>query len=738
MTFGNPLQWKYATYFSLLVALFLAASGAIAGWLSYRGTLDAFEELQRERAVRASQQIARFFDAVEQALHWAASFPGALDDTKREAHRLEMMRLLRFAPAVSELRWIEPDGRESLFVSRITLDVAGSRRDWSADPVFSAARATGRGVGPVYFRKDSQPYLTLAVANTAVPGPVLRAEVDLKFAWDVISRTREGPSGFAYLVDAQGYLVAHPDISLVLRKTDWGALAHVRAALSRDAAAAGSTADARNAEGHKIVSAHARVEPLGWTVFVEQSRAEALASFYAILRTTGVLVLLGILASIAVSVLLARRMVRPIRALQTGATLIGAGHLEQRIEVHTGDELEELARRFNDMAARLQEIYATLEQRVVDRTRELSLANQAKTRFLAAASHDLRQPLHALGLLVYALTSKVDNPEGRQIVDEISHSVEALDGLFDVLLDISRLDAGIVTAERADFAIQTLFEKLRREFALEARVKGLRLRLAASGMVLYSDPALIERILRNLISNAMRYTDAGGVVVGCRRRGKGARIEVWDSGPGIPQSQQREIFQEFYQIGNPGRDRRKGLGLGLSIVDRLAGLLGHAIEVRSIVGRGSVFAFTVPRSNRTPAEQPIGGAADDGRDLSGSCVLVIDDEGAVLNGMDAILRDWGCRPILADSVEAALALLCHPGSPPDAIIADYRLRAGETGVEAIARIQSVWNAPIPAAIITGDTAADRLREAQSSGYPLLHKPVRPAALRALLCDLLRK
>jgi two-component system, sensor histidine kinase len=369
---------------------------------------------------------------------------------------------------------------------------------------------------------------------------------------------------------------------------------------------------------------------------------------------------------------------------------------------------------------------------------EAERANVAKSRFLAAASHDLRQPLHALNLLVSTLTGKVQHPETRQVVDEINLSVEALESLFNALLDISKLDAGIVTAERTDYAVQLLFEKLQREYALEASTKGLRLRLMPSRMVLYSDPTLLERILRNLISNAMRYTDTGGVVVGCRRRGENVRIEVWDTGPGIAPPQQREVFQEYYQIGNPERDRLKGLGLGLAIVDRLARLLGHTIELRSVVGRGSVFVVTVPRSHRTPALLPMADRTNADIDLTGACIVVVDDEPAVLNGMGLILRDWGCRPILADSVEAALVQLPAAGPPPDAIIADYRLRLGRTGVEAITRIQSVWNARIPAAVVTGDIAPDRLREAQASGYRLLHKPVRSAVLRALLCDLIRK
>jgi signal transduction histidine kinase len=364
-------------------------------------------------------------------------------------------------------------------------------------------------------------------------------------------------------------------------------------------------------------------------------------------------------------------------------------------------------------------------------------ANRAKSRFLAAASHDLRQPLHAMALFVSALKDQSRGAESPRIVDHLSASVEALEGLFDALLDVSKLDAGIVHPEIRDFPAQAIFDRIGRECAPEAAEKGLRLRLMPASAVVRSDATLLERIVRNLVSNAIRYTNTGGVVVGCRRHGDTVRIAVYDSGVGIKPEHRADIFQEFYQVGNPERDRTKGLGLGLAIVDRLARLLDHPVTVSSVPGRGSVFSVAVPRGEIASAELNLLRPVEiiEGN-LGGALIAVIDDEAAVRDGMREVLQQWGCRPLLAGSSDDALAQLAANGSPPAAVIADYRLRAGETGIAAIGRIRSAHGMHIPGVIITGDTAPDRLQEAEASGYHLLHKPVRPVQLRALLSFLL--
>jgi CheY-like chemotaxis protein/two-component sensor histidine kinase len=384
----------------------------------------------------------------------------------------------------------------------------------------------------------------------------------------------------------------------------------------------------------------------------------------------------------------------------------------------------------------LQESYSNLEQKIEERTRQLTSANQAKTRFLAAASHDLRQPMHALGMFISQLRDMISFPEARKIVDHAELSVSAMESLLNALLDISRLDAGILTPKFEDFPVAELLARMENSFGPSAREKGLSFRVMPCSAWVHSDPVLLERILMNLVSNAMRYTERGGIVIGCRRRGEKLRIEVWDSGIGIPKDKQHEIFQEFFQLANPERDRTKGLGLGLAIVERLVRLLNHRLELASTPGKGSVFAIEAPRvknmlaADAAPAMPAVPGALDN------VFVLVVDDEAMVREGMRGLLAGWGCHVMAAASGEEALARLGEYERIPDLIISDYRLPDNETGIDAIRRIQASLPEEIPAVLISGDTAPERLAEAKASGYHLLHKPVQPAKLRALMSRVL--
>jgi signal transduction histidine kinase/CheY-like chemotaxis protein len=362
-------------------------------------------------------------------------------------------------------------------------------------------------------------------------------------------------------------------------------------------------------------------------------------------------------------------------------------------------------------------------------------ANVAKSNFLAAASHDLRQPVHAVGLFVGALRNVAMPAVGVRLVEQIEASVAAMDSLFGAILDISRLDAGVVDVHPKPFAIQPMLERICRDHAEEAGAKGVHLACVRSSAAVEADPVLIERILRNLISNAVRYTDHGRVVVGCRR-GAALRIEVWDTGPGIAEDQQDRIFQEYFQIGNPERDRAKGLGLGLAIVRRLTDLLGCELRLRSWLGRGSCFSVAVPLAHGGLDAFADGGEASAGR-LARGLILVIDDEAAILNAMGALLTGWGYEVATAGSGPEILAQMVEGAKRPDLIISDYRLRAGETGIEVIDALRSEYNAAIPAMLITGDTAPDRLAEARASGLLLLHKPVPNGKLRAAVAHLMQ-
>ncbi len=366
-------------------------------------------------------------------------------------------------------------------------------------------------------------------------------------------------------------------------------------------------------------------------------------------------------------------------------------------------------------------------------------ASSAKSRFLAAASHDLRQPVHALSLFVAALRPRVTDVEARRMLDHVDSSVQAMGGLFNGLLDISRLDAGVVEVNAQTFAIQPLLERICRDYAGDAAAKNIELRLKPAQPVVFSDPMLVERIVRNIVANAIAYTDTGRVVVGSRKRGRSIFVQVWDTGRGIPESEQTHVFQEFYQVENPERDRSRGVGLGLAIVKRLTVLLGHPLSLRSQPGRGSVFVLELPYSNAplTPM-RALDGGGEAGMRSSG-LIVVVDDESAIQIAMKNLLEGWGFDTVIAGSCDALLEKLAHCPDRPSLIICDYRLRAHEDGIRVIERLRSEYNdEEIPGMLITGDTAPDRLREAQESGLLLLHKPVANSRLRAAILHLLSR
>jgi signal transduction histidine kinase len=381
---------------------------------------------------------------------------------------------------------------------------------------------------------------------------------------------------------------------------------------------------------------------------------------------------------------------------------------------------------------------ARLFDEIQEKSRQLEVANKYKSHFLASASHDLRQPLHALNLFVAQLRTESDPEERNRLVARINAAVSSMNELFEALLDMSKLDAGVLETNLIEFPIEPLLKRIETTFAEAAREKGLRLAVVPSSAWVRSDFILLERILLNLVSNAVRYTTKGGVVVGCRRRDGQVRIDICDNGSGIPEEQQRTIFGEFVQLTTAKLDRRGGLGLGLAIVDRLGRLLEHPIEVNSRVGRGSRFSIIVPlvaaRSEATEAPVTFATIADSAR---GKRIVVIDDDPLVIDGMGGILRSWGCEVVTAESGETALAKLAAQRLKPDLIISDYRLANGKTGIEAVERLRDELGAAIPAFLISGDTAPERLREASASGYHLLHKPVAPMRLRAMLSQLVK-
>ncbi|SEB21246.1 hybrid sensor histidine kinase/response regulator [Variovorax sp. YR216] len=360
-------------------------------------------------------------------------------------------------------------------------------------------------------------------------------------------------------------------------------------------------------------------------------------------------------------------------------------------------------------------------------------ANLAKSKFLAAASHDLRQPIHAQGLFLEVLARSKLSASQYDALANARATWQASAEMLDTLLDFSRIEAGVVEPQMQVFPLQPLLNKIENELAPQADAKGIVYRSHETHVAVRSDPALVALILRNLVSNAIRYTERGGVLVACRERDGRAVIEVWDTGIGIDASQHEDIFREFHQLGNAERDRRKGLGLGLAIAQGLARALGSALTLASRPGRGSVFRIALPTAQMgvvSSGVEVIPGHSS----VFNVRVLVIDDDDAIRAGMRQLLTAWGCECDAADSIEEALALARL--RPPGLVISDYRLRELRTGAEAIAALRAEFGQQLPALLITGDTAPQRLREARASGVPLLHKPVSPNQLyHGLVCVL---
>ena len=377
------LRWrlfpKYATLIIALVGGMLVASGGISLYFSYGENQDHLVALQREKAQAAATRIEQYIRAIEHELGWTALPQVGAGGNPLDQRRFEYLKLLRQAPAITEVAWIDAGGREQLKVSRLAMDVSGADTDRSKDPRFLEAKSGKTWYSPVYFRKETEPYMT--ISRPAGSSGVTIAEVNLKFVWDVVSRIKIGQTGLAFVIDSSGTLIAHPDISLVLQKTDLTRLAQVASLAQGAEEDSTASSIARDVKGVEVLSAHARIPTLNWTVFVELPLAEAFKPVYESVQRMGLLLLAGLVLSMLASFFLARLMVRPIRALQEGAAQIGTGNLDQKITVTTGDELESLAGQFNQMAAHLKESYAGLERKVEERTAELreTLAYQTAT-----------------------------------------------------------------------------------------------------------------------------------------------------------------------------------------------------------------------------------------------------------------------------------------------------------------------------------------------------------------------
>jgi signal transduction histidine kinase len=720
---------KYIASFVAVVGIPLVGYTVVGVWFAAEEHRAALVELQRANAQAAAWRITQFANEIEGQLRWATHL--SWNESDADQHRIDALRLLRQVPAITDLTLLDGEGRERLFVSRVSMDRLDTRIDRSREDAVQAAWKSGVYYGPVYFRRDTEPFISVALAASRREAGVVLAEVNLKFTRDVVSQLRVGREGLAYVVDKSGRLIAHPDASLVLRNTDLSPTMRLI-----DAQPGETLHQITSAQGRPVMVAQAPAPPLDWRVLVELPQREADEPWRRALARSLWITAISLAVALGFAVVFSWRMVRPIRSLTAGAARIGSGQLDHRIQIDSADEIGQLGREFNAMAGELERSYATLEGKVEQRTQALSDANLAKSRFLAAASHDLRQPLHALNLLVAQLRAEPTPAERERLTLRVENATASINGLFDSLLDISKLDAGVVTANVSAFPLQLVLDKVEAAFAEDARARGLHLHVRAHAAWVHSDPVLLERILDNLVANALRYTRRGGVLVGCRRRAGQLRVEVWDTGIGIPPDKHQAIFAEFYQVAPAGTLRGEGLGLGLSIVSRLGQLLGHRVEVASQPGRGSCFSLSLPEVPPQPlaAAPSVAEAAPDDP-LRGVRVLVIDNDEDILESTAGLLRSWGCEALTASSTGRALERL--GAVAPDLVLADVHLDGDDDGTAIVLQLRRHFGRDIPAIVISGDVAQPTRDRVARLGLPLLEKPVAPLRLRTLATRLLR-
>jgi signal transduction histidine kinase len=602
---------KYLLTFVGLVGISLLVSAGVELYFSYMEIEQDLVNRQRETAASATVKISLFLEELERQVQWAMppgrrDLPAGLDDRLEDYHRL-----LRQAQPITTVRYLDSAGREQIRISNLEPTVTYSGEDYSESSPFRQVRPGKPYLGPVYFRRDSEPYLTLSVAEPAGRG-VTVAEVNLKQVTDAVRGLGVGGTGYAYIVDSSGRLIAHPDLSTVLRQITLTHLPQVRQALSSNAKAQ-SALNGRGLDGHHVLASYDSVPEPGWLLFVEQAPEEAFSPLYASLARTLGLLFVALLASAAASFALTQRMTRPIGALQRGAARFGAGSLDARIDVKTGDELEVLADDFNKMASQLQDLYTGLEQRVTERTeelaialreleqksRQLEIASRNKTIFLTSMSHELRWPLNLIIGYSQILSRQMAGPVSDMQEEYLSYVLDAGNHLLLLItdiLDLARIEEGIEKLELGDFWLPETLGHAVQMLRETANRKELSIDVAVSeevGMV-EADQRRVRQMVFNLLSNALKFTPPGGSVgVKARYSGELVEIAVHDTGVGIDPEDHSRIFEPFQQAKN-AKGMGEGTGLGLSLVKRWAELHGGHIEVDSQPGLGSTFTFVLP------------------------------------------------------------------------------------------------------------------------------------------------
>ncbi len=728
----SSLFRKYTLVFSSVVGTCLLLSGLSSLYFSYIDRRNVLIELQREQARGAAARIAEYVSDIEQRI--AFTSPPKPGTSAMERRRSEI-ELLGQIPAITEISLLDHNGLERLKVSSTSPDVIDSLTDYSKDTVFSGVVPGKTYHGPIHFFRETEPHMTLAMAVGPKEAGVTVAKVNLEFLLDGISRIKIGRSGHAYVVDARGQLIAHPDLALVLGRTNIANLPQVDAALRQRGGTEVAFVEPIGLDGKPVLSANSTIAALGWTVFADQPEAEAFAPLSASLWRSVAMLVTGVVAAVLASMMLVRKMVTPIQALRQGAMAIGSGQLDQRIDVATGDELEDLAAQFNQMGARLQSSYAEL----LSARQIAEAASTQKSDFLAMMSHEMRTPLGGvIGMLGLALRDL--NVNNRQHIELARKSAQSLLLIINDVLDVSKIEAGKLSLETIDFDLSALTREAAAMLSERALAKGLPIKVElAAGLPNYGlgDPTRIRQVLLNLLGNALKFTDQGVVSLKVRPVSNTAdstlvEFSVADTGPGIPTEALGRLFGKFEQADLSTTRRFGGTGLGLAICKELVEMMGGRIGVKSEVGRGSTFWFELPMTHgQRPTETMDAGARL--RHSHALRILCAEDEPTNQIIIRALLEDMGHSVEIADDGHMVLNTLAD--NDFDLVLMDGRMPYMD-GLEATQKIRAGgpseapvrWPA-IPIIALTADAGRhdeDLYLRAGMDGF--LSKPIDERAL----------
>ncbi|WP_342363805.1 hybrid sensor histidine kinase/response regulator [Terrarubrum flagellatum] len=738
------LVTRYALFVSTVVACTLTLNLFVGAIFATEDQRLLVARAQYEQARRVADRIEQFVAGALRQMD-AISMAGA-DQESREQQRLDGLKLMRQAAVIVDLRQARADGRETLALSRLARDRMDSGIDLSREPAFVKAMADGIYIGPVFFFRETEPRIELAVRSQAQPPHISIVTLNLTFIWELVADMKVGAEGRAYIATSAGRLIAHPDLRYVLRDTQLeggGDDEHkdgdpLRGVLRTDV------------EGRRVLSVSAPVAGLGWLVYVDLPQSEAFTPIIWSLARSGMAGVGALALALLASIMVSRRMAAPIMALRDGAALIGEGRLDHRIAVDRADEIGALGSEFNKMAARLEDARAVLDARVAERTAELSRsrddavrqreaaeaarhaaerATEEKTRFLAVVGHDIRTPVAALVGVVGLLDRTRMSEHDRRLIAMAASSGEALVELINSILDLSRIEADAEIVDTRDFEPADLATAAAEMIRSDAARKNLALRVecdASASTPLLSDPVKINRIILNLLRNAVTFTDAGEIRLSLRVEAQSSSaatliVVVKDTGVGVHPDDHARIFEDFAQI-EPKR-AGGGVGLGLAICKRLASLLGGTLTLESALGAGSTFTLRVPvalASSSDRTSQLHSGEAE-------LAVLVVDDDALNLEVTSGICRRLGHQTMTASGGGGALELIRTHRF--DAILLDMHMD-GMDGAELATELARQSRDAAPALIgLTADTSPDTLRRFRAAGVTtVLSKPVAMQAL----------